>query len=180
MSAFEALVAAHRDRVYGLTQRILRNDADAAEVVQEAFLAAFRNLAEFRGDAAFGTWVYKIAANAALMRLRHRKVAELVESGDGAPAFNDRGSLVEQVADWRADAEALTLDAELRGAIEKAADALDARSREVFVLRDLEGFSYDDIAGLVGDSVPAIKSRLHRARLTLRAAIDEYYAEREE
>jgi RNA polymerase sigma-70 factor (ECF subfamily) len=179
IGAFEALVAAHRDRVYTLAKRILRNEADAAEVVQEAFLAAYRNLNEFRGDAAFGTWVYRIAANGALMRVRHNKVADQVESTDPSPAFNERGSLVEQVADWRADAEAQTLDSELREAIEKAADALDVRSREVFVLKDLEGLSYEDIAALTGDSVPAIKSRLHRARLSLRAAIDEFYAERE-
>ncbi len=178
-SAFEQLVERHRSQVFGLAARMLNSVDDAAEVTQEAFLAAYRHLPEFRGDAAFGSWVYRIAANFALMRLRHRKVASEVEAPVDAPHFNERGSLIEAVADWGRDAEGQTLDAELRSAIEEASQHLPDEYREVFVLRDLEGLPYEEIAQLTNTSLPAVKSRLHRARLALRQAIDRFYAERE-
>jgi RNA polymerase sigma-70 factor (ECF subfamily) len=178
MAAFEALVSRHQNKVFAMTARMLRSDDDAAEVVQEAFLAAYKHLPEFRGESAFGSWVYRIAANYALMRLRHRKVTAQVEEPEGSPTFNERGSLIDDVADWSRDAEEQTLDAELRKAIDDASARLPEEYRQVFLLRDVEGLSYEEIAQAVGDSVPAIKSRLHRARLALRAAIDRFYAER--
>ena len=180
MSGFESLVEKHKHRVYALALRMLNSEADAAEVTQEVFLAAFRNLKEFRGDAQFGSWVHRIAANFALMRLRKRKAAaETLESTlEAEPTFNERGSLLDSVSDWR-DAENDALDAELRQAIESAAASLGDEYRQVFVLRDLEGLSYEEIAELTGDSVGAIKSRLHRARLALRSAIDRFYEDRE-
>lgn len=177
VSAFELLVERHRSQVFGLATRMLNSIDDAAEVTQEAFLAAYRHLPEFRGDSAFGSWVYRIAANYSLMRLRHRKVAN--EEPLDEPHFNDRGSLIDSVADWGRDAEGQTLDAELRRAIEQASEALAPEYREVFVLRDLEGLPYDEIAALTHTSLAAVKSRLHRARLALRSAIDRFYADRE-
>ncbi len=177
--AFERLVERHRSQVFGLASRMLNSTDDAAEVTQEAFLAAYRHLPEFRGDAAFGSWVYRIAANFALMRLRHRKVAGEIEEPEGSPNFNERGSLIDSVADWGRDAEGQTLDAELRTAIEQASRGLPEEYRQVFVLRDLEGLPYDEIATLTNTSLAAVKSRLHRARLALREAIDRFYAERE-
>lgn len=177
--AFEQLVERHRGQVFGLASRMLNSTDDAAEVTQEAFLAAYRHLPEFRGDAAFGSWVYRIAANFALMRLRHRKVAGEIEEPEGSPNFNERGSLIDSVADWGRDAEGQTLDAELRKAIEQASRGLPEEYRQVFVLRDLEGLPYDEIATLTNTSLAAVKSRLHRARLALREAIDRFYAERE-
>lgn len=177
--AFEQLVERHRNQVFAMASRMLNSPDDAAEVTQEAFLAAYRHLPEFRGDSAFGSWVYRIAANYSLMRLRHRKVANEVEGALDAPHFNERGSLLDNVADWGRDAEGQTLDAELRKAIEAASQTLPDEYREVFVLRDLEGLPYEEIATLTNTSLPAVKSRLHRARLALRQAIDHFYAERE-
>lgn len=177
VAAFEGLVARHRSRVYGLALRMLNSPDDAAEVLQESFLSAYRNLPNFRGDAQFGSWVYRIAANHALMRLRHRRVVNQVESPLEEPQFNDRGSLIDEVSDFR-DAEGEAMDKELRHAIEQAAANLGSEYREVFVLKDLEGLSYEEIAELTGSTVAAVKSRLHRARLSLRAAIDHFYAER--
>jgi RNA polymerase sigma-70 factor (ECF subfamily) len=176
VAAFEGLVSRHRSRVYGLALRMLNSPDDAAEVLQESFLSAYRNLPNFRGDAQFGSWVYRIAANHALMRLRHRRVVNQVESPLEEPQFNERGSLVEEASDFR-DAEGEAMDKELRQAIEQAASRLGDEYREVFVLKDLEGLSYDEIAELTGSTVAAVKSRLHRARLSLRAAIDHFYAE---
>jgi len=176
VSAFEALVDAHRDKVYGLALRMTRSDADAAEITQDTFLSAYQHLKEFRGDAAFGSWVHRIAANNALMRLRHRRVAQAAEQELQGPEFTERGSLAEYpLSDWSRDAEGKALDAELGTAIQQAADQLPQGYREVFLLKDVEGLSYEQISEVTGDSIPAIKSRLHRARLALREAIDAFY-----
>ena len=179
VSAFEALVERHRDRVYGLALRMTRSPADAAEIVQETFLSAYQHLDEFRGDAAFGSWVHRIAANQALMRLRHQKVVEAAEQELVQPEFNERGTLIEAPATgWAKPAEERALDEELGNAIEQATDRLPAGYREVFLLKDVEGLSYEEIAELTHLSVPAVKSRLHRARLALREAINAFYNER--
>jgi RNA polymerase sigma-70 factor (ECF subfamily) len=175
-AAFEKLVERHRSRVYGLALRMLNSPEDAAEVLQDAFISAYNNLENFRGDSQFGSWMHRIAANHALMRLRHRKVVRQVESPLDEPTFNDRGSLIDEVAEVK-DAEGEAMDKELRRAIEQAAAGLGDDYREVFVLKDLEGLSYEEIAELTNSSVPAVKSRLHRARLSLRAAIDRFYAD---
>ena len=176
ISAFEALVDTHRDKVYGLALRMSRSEADAAEITQDTFLSAYQHLKEFRGDAAFGSWVHRIAANNALMRLRHRRVVQAAEGELAGPEFTERGSLTEYpTRDWSRDAEGRILDAELGHAIQEAAGRLPDGYREVFLLKDVEGLSYEQIAEVTGNSIPAIKSRLHRARLALREAIDQFY-----
>ncbi|NNB84277.1 sigma-70 family RNA polymerase sigma factor [Corallococcus exiguus] len=176
VSAFEALVGLHQDRVYGLALRMTRSEADAAEITQDTFLSAYQHLKDFRGEAAFGSWVHRIAANHALMRLRHRRVAQAAESELQTPEFTERGTLADYpVSDWSRDAEEKALDAELGQAIQQAADRLPEGYREVFLLKDVDGLSYEQIAEVTGDSIPAIKSRLHRARLALREAIDLFY-----
>ena len=180
MSAFESLVERHRDRVYSVALRMTRSEADSAEVAQETFLSAYQHLADFRGEAAFGSWVHRIAANHSLMRLRHSRVVKSAEEEiKGQPEFNERGSLAQYPeSDWSRRADEKVLDAELRRAIEQAADALPESYRQVFVLKDMDDLSYEEIAEITGDSVPAIKSRLHRARLALRDAIDKFYNEK--
>ncbi|XXF77185.1 sigma-70 family RNA polymerase sigma factor [Myxococcaceae bacterium GXIMD 01537] len=176
MSAFEALVEAHRERVYALALRMTRSEADAAEITQDTFLSAYQHLKDFRGEAAFSSWVHRIAANHALMRLRHRRVVQAAVDELQGPEFTERGSLAEYPAsDWSRDAEGKALDAELGRAIQQATDRLPEVYREVFLLKDVEGLSYEQIAEATGDSIPAIKSRLHRARLALREAIDAFY-----
>jgi RNA polymerase sigma-70 factor (ECF subfamily) len=176
MDAFEALVEAHRDRVYALALRMMRTEADAAEITQETFLSAYQHLQDFRGEAAFGSWVHRIAANHALMRLRHRRVVQAAEEELQGPSFTEGGSLAEYPqSDWSRDAEGKALDAELGRAIQQATERLPEGYREVFLLKDVEGLSYEQIAETTGASIPAIKSRLHRARLALRDAIDKFY-----
>jgi RNA polymerase sigma factor (sigma-70 family) len=179
MSAFEALVGRHEEKVYGLALRMTRSEADAAEIAQDTFLSAYQHLSEFRGEAAFGSWVHRIAANNALMRLRRQKVLDIVSDDDlAAPEFTDRGSLSEvPESDWSRRADDLLLDEELGRAIQTATDALPEGYREVFLLKDVEGLSYEEISEMVGISIPAVKSRLHRARLALREAIDAFYKE---
>lgn len=178
MSAFEALVGRHEDKVYGLALRMTRSEADAAEIAQDTFLSAYQHLSEFRGEAAFGSWVHRIAANNALMRLRRQKVLDIVSDDLAGPEFTERGSLAEPPeSDWSRRADDQLLDEELGRAIRAATDALPEGYREVFLLKDVEGLSYEEISEMVGISVPAVKSRLHRARLALREAIDGFYKE---
>ena len=179
VDAFEALVARHRDEVYALALRMTRSEADAAEIAQDTFLSAYQHLPEFRGDAAFGSWVHRIAANNSLMRLRRQRVKQAAEDELRGPEFTERGSLTERPSSaFARAAEDEVLDAELRKAIQQATDQLPDAYREVFLLRDVEGLSYEEIAEITGDSVPAIKSRLHRARLSLRDAIEGFYREK--
>lgn len=178
ISAFEELVARHEEKVYGLALRMTRSEADAAEITQDTFLSAYQHLAEFRGEAAFGSWVHRIAANNALMRLRRQRVLDVVTEDLAGPEFTDRGSLAEvPETDWSRRADDKILDEELGRAIQEATDALPEGYREVFLLKDVEGLSYEEISEMVGISVPAVKSRLHRARLALREAIDAFYKE---
>jgi RNA polymerase sigma factor (sigma-70 family) len=178
MSAFETLVDRHEDKVYGLALRMTRSEADAAEITQDTFLSAYQHLGEFRGEAAFGSWVHRIAANNALMRLRRQKVLDVVSDDLAGPEFTERGSLAEvSETDWSRRADDKILDDELGRAIRAATDTLPEGYREVFLLKDVEGLSYEEISEMVGISVPAVKSRLHRARLALREAIDAFYKE---
>src|SRR5215470_18570523 len=179
LSAFEALVERHRDKVYGVALRMTRSEADAAEIAQDTFLSAYQHLNEFRGEAAFGSWVHRIAANNALMRLRRQKVVDMVSDDELAgPEFTERGSLADGPdSDWSKRADDKILEDELGRAIQAATDALPEGYREVFLLKDVEGLSYEEISEMVGISIPAVKSRLHRARLALREAIDAFYKE---
>ena len=178
ISAFEELVGRHEDKVYGLALRMMRSEADAAEITQDTFLSAYQHLAEFRGEAAFGSWVHRIAANNALMRLRRQRTLEVVNEDLAAPEFTERGSLAEAPeTDWSRRADDRILDEELGRAIRQATDGLPEGYREVFLLKDVEGMSYEEISEMLGISVPAVKSRLHRARLALREAIDSFYKE---
>ena len=178
MSAFESLVDRHEDQVYGLALRMTRSEADAAEITQDTFLSAYQHLNEFRGEAAFGSWVHRIAANNALMRLRRQKVVDIVSDELAGPEFTERGSLADgPESDWSKRADDKIIEDELGRAIQAATDALPEGYREVFLLKDVEGLSYEEISEMVGISIPAVKSRLHRARLALREAIDAFYKE---
>jgi RNA polymerase sigma-70 factor (ECF subfamily) len=179
VAAFEALVTRYRSKVYGLALRMMQDPSDAEEVLQESFLSAWQNLPNFRGESAFGSWLYRICANFCLMRLRRKKV-ETTEAEAQAqlpgPQFDSEGSLLSSPSyDWTRGTEEKVLDNELRGAIERATDSLPDDHRTVFLLKDIEGLSYEEIAETLGTTVPAVKSRLHRARLALREAIDAFY-----
>jgi RNA polymerase sigma-70 factor, ECF subfamily len=179
VQAFEELVSKYRSKVYGLALRMMQDASDAEEVLQETFLSAWQNLPSFRGESAFGSWLYRVCANFCLMRLRRKKVeATEAESQQPLPGpkFDSEGTLITAPSyDWSRGTEEKALDHELRVAIEQATAGLPDEHRTVFLLKDIEGLSYEEIAEAMGTTVPAVKSRLHRARLALREAIDAFY-----
>src|SRR5260370_4572486 len=159
MSAFEKLVEGHRDNVYCLGLRIARSEADAAEIALESFLSAHAHLKDFKNEAEFSAYVYRFATNRARTRAGHRREQGVEKELELQP--NEGVSLAGYpAADWSGSA-ATPLAADLRRAIEHAADRLPQSQREMIMLRDVAGLSYQQIADISGDSIPEIKGRLH-------------------
>jgi RNA polymerase sigma-70 factor (ECF subfamily) len=172
--AAERLVSTYGERAYRLASRITRNGDDAQEVVQDAFWTVIRKIDMFRGESAFGSWLYRIVANAAYQKLRGRQGRRLELSLDEVlPDFDERGCHAEPVADWSQAANDPAVQAELRTTLSAAIDELPAAYRAVLVLRDLEGRSNAEIAGALGLTIAVVKTRAHRARLFLRKRLDE-------
>jgi RNA polymerase sigma-70 factor (ECF subfamily) len=168
-AAAEHLVASYADRAYRLASRITRDARDAEEVVQDALWAIVRKIDTFRGDSAFGSWLYRIVANAAYQKTRVRQGQRRELSLDELlPLFDDRGRYAERIADWSAAVDEPHAQADLREALDSAIGELRADHRAVFVLHDIEGRSNLEIAEALDLSVANVKSRLHRARLFLR------------
>ena len=167
--AAEQLIATYGDRAYRLAVRITGNEQDAEEVVQDALWAVVRKIATFRGDSAFGSWLYRIVANAAYQKLRGRQRRGRELSLDEVlPLFDESGCHVAPIADWSPRVGNPEVQAELRMALTSAIDELPATYRAVLVLRDVEGRSTREIANTLGIGVPLVKTRVHRARLFLR------------
>ena len=173
--AFDELVRRYRDRVYRLSFKILRNEDDAAEALQDAFLSAYRGLRNFKAESTFSTWLYRITTNASLMKYRKRRdnLVSLEQSqspGEGAEAL--------QLPDWSTLPLDELLDSETREVMEEGKALLDEDLRTVFTLRDEEGLSNAEVAEILDLTVAAVKSRLHRARLRLRDRLSRYFADR--
>lgn len=174
LSAFAALFRRHSDRIYSLTRGMLRDDAAAQDAVQEAFVAAWRNLHTFREDASFRSWIARIATNAALMRLRTRRRHPEEPLELRAPGFQADGHFERQVADWTPLAEQVLENHELGVRVRQAVEDLPDKYRVVLVLADFEHRSMREIADDLELTVPAVKTRLHRARLAVRDALGDY------
>jgi len=173
--AAEALVAAYGDRAYRLAIRITGNEQDAEEVVQDALWTAARKIDTFKGESAFGSWLYRIAANAAYQKLRARQSKRHeVPWDDVSPAFDEQGHHVEPAGDWSFRVEEPALQTELRTVITTAIDELPSDYRTAFVLHDVEGLTNPEIAETLNISLAAVKSRVHRSRLFLRQRLSKY------
>jgi len=167
--AAERLVSRYGERAYRLARGITGNGQDAEEVVQDAFWTVVRKIDTFRGESAFGSWLYRIVANAAYQKLRGRQSRRGELSLDEVlPFFDEGGSHFAPMADWSPRVDDPAIQAELRTALTSAIDELPAAYRAVLVLRDVEGRSNLEIATALGLSVPVVKTRVHRARLFLR------------
>jgi RNA polymerase sigma-70 factor (ECF subfamily) len=173
--AMEQLVETYADRAYRLTLRITGSKEDAEEATQDALWTAGRKIHTFKGDSAFGSWLYRIAANAAYMKLRARKAkAREIAIEDVLPALDDGGLHFEPMDDWSPRVEEQALNGELREVLDAAIAELPPDYRTALVLHDIEGLPNPDVAETLGISLPAVKSRIHRSRLYLRKRLSDY------
>jgi RNA polymerase sigma-70 factor (ECF subfamily) len=174
-SAFDRLVVRYQARVYRLACRLTADENEAKDVLQEAFLAAYRGLPAFRGDARFSTWLYRIATNAALMQRRARARRPVESLEDFLPRFDGDGTHVAEPADLQAASRAdEVLDRKLlaekaRAGLERLPDPY----RDAFVLRDLEEMTTAEVALVLGIDAAAVRQRVHRARLMLRGYLGD-------
>jgi RNA polymerase sigma-70 factor (ECF subfamily) len=174
--AFAQLVEENQGQVYNLALRMLGDPQEAEDVLQETFLSAYKALPGFEGRSSLSTWLYRIASNASLMRLR-RKQPDTISVDE--PLTLDAGnSLPRQLVDWSNLPEEELLSSESRQAMDEAVSELPEPLRIVFILRDLQGLSTAETGEVLGLSEGAVKTRLHRARLWLRERLSTYFAER--
>src|ERR1700746_1290546 len=173
VSAFEELVKRYDRNVFRIAQHITQNREDAEDVVQDAFLKAYTDLNQFQGQSKFYTWLVRIAVNEALMKLRRRRPERMVSLDEDVKTEED--SVPREIADWSPNPEQLYKQSELKEILSKTIQGLPASFRTVFVLRDVEGLSTEETAEALGLSIPAVKSRLLRARLQLRDRLTKYF-----
>jgi RNA polymerase sigma-70 factor, ECF subfamily len=172
-AAFEELVNRYERKIFRLTMNITRNHEDAEDAMQDAFMKAYSHLADFQEDSRFYTWLVRIAANEALMRLRKRRPNQV--SLD-EPLEGDEELIPRQVEDWGPSPEQRYAQTELNDILNQVIDELEPDYRTVFVLRDVEELDTEETAAVMGISVAAVKSRLLRARLKLRQKLNRYFA----
>jgi RNA polymerase sigma-70 factor (ECF subfamily) len=176
ISAFETLVGRYERKIFRLAQNITQNKEDAEDVMQEAFLKSYQHLGEFQGNSRFYTWLVRIAVNQALMKLRKRRpnqvsLDEEVDTGED--------TMPREVEDWGPSPEERYKQSELGGILSSTIAELEPPFRIVFQLRDIEELSTEETAEALGLSIPAVKSRLLRARLKLRQKLNRYFRQGE-
>jgi RNA polymerase sigma-70 factor (ECF subfamily) len=174
--AFEVLVHRYACAIHGLAASMLRSEVEAQDVVQETFLAAFRKLESFSRSSPFRAWLYRIATNACLMRLRSRRRRPEVSLQLRSPGFDEEDHHERPVVDWSPLADKLLQDRELGERIRGEVERLPEKYRAVLVLADYHHLSMRDIALSLDLTVPNVKTRLHRARLSVREGLDAYLA----
>lgn len=173
-AAYRTLIERYSPTIYNLALRMMGNREEAEEVLQETFLSAFRAVNRFEGRSQLGTWLYRIAYNAAMMRLRRRQVP--VTSIDASREGEEGEIMPRQLVDWTALPDEILLSGELRRVLDAAIATLPEGLRSVFVLRDIEGLSTAEVAQVLGLTETNVKVRLHRARLALRERLSSYFA----
>ena len=175
-SAFEELFKRYSTKAYHLAYRITRKEEDAEEIIQETFINVFSKINSFQGKSAFSSWLYRITFNTSLMKLRKKKKhASLpleVNINCEEPFIVEYCS-----AEEHHRCEVFPIKHELRNRIEQAVNSLPEEYRSIFVLRDIDGLSNQEVSELLDLTIPAIKSRLHRARLMLQARLGNYYSD---
>lgn len=164
--AFAGLVERYQNKIYRLAKNITQNNEDAEDVLQEAFLKAYSHLDTFQRNAKFYTWIVRIAVNEALMKLRKRKSDRTVPLDE--PLDTGEETVNREIAVWEDNPEKRYSQEEMQQILEEAVESLKPDFRAVFALRDIEELNTEETAETLGISVPAVKSRLLRARLALR------------
>ena len=174
--AFEELVRTYGGRLLAVARRFVRSDQDAQDVVQTAYLSAFRAFDHFEGNCQLATWLHRIVVNAALMKLRSRKRKPEESIEDLLPNFQEDGHHVEQFSDWSAPADVLMERREARATVRACIDRLPDNYRAVLILRDIEERTTQEAAAMLSMTETAVKVRLHRARQALSTILRQHYA----
>ena len=171
--AFAELVKRYEAKIFRLAQHITQNREDAEDVLQETFLRAYEHLDQFQGNSKFYTWIVRIAVNQALMKLRRRRTDKSVSLDESIDTGED--TVTREIAAWDEDPEQRFSREELGEILDSAIQTLAPTYRSVFLLRDVDDLSTEETAEALGLSVPAVKSRLLRARLQLREKLTRYF-----
>ena len=177
LDAYDKIVELYQKRIYALSFNLMRNQMDAQDVAQEVLLTLFKKIHTFQGKSAFSSWVYRITLNSSYMKLRSKKKEPKISIDELLPSFNSTGFQQEKIQDWSENTESLLFTNETRKVINKAVGLLPEKEKVVFLLRDVEGLSTEKVSEVLDLTIPAVKSRLHRARLFLRKKLSGYFEE---
>ena len=169
---FEQLVTRYETKVFNLAMRLTRNQEDAEEVLQDVFVTVYRKLEGFEGKSRFSSWLYRVTANAAFMKLRKRKTERAIPVEDISAAVVQSQRAEHEVPET---ADHRMTSMELRSALSSAINKLPDDYKAVFLLRDVDGLSNKEVGDILGLTIPAVKSRLHRSRLMLRRRLKRFY-----
>lgn len=171
--AFAELFSRYSEKAFHLATRISRNQADAEEIIQEVFLNVYRKIDKFEGKSAFSSWLYRITVNSALMKLRKKSKATCVSLDEDI--YNIESICLGGQENNRSKIAYLSTRHELRAKLQEAIESLPKEYKTIFILRDVDGLSNKEVSEIVDVSVPAVKSRLHRARILLKKRLLNYY-----
>ena len=172
--AFVKLFKHYKDRVYSIAYRIMKNEVEAEDVVQDTFISAYRNLSKFKFKAQFYTWLYRIAVNKCYERLRKKKNKKEYSIDDDIQT--ETGPLKPQISDNWANDPSITLENdELRSVLNNAISSLPEKYRTVLTLKEIDNLKNKEIGKILGITLPAVKARLHRARLKVQKKINSFY-----
>jgi RNA polymerase sigma-70 factor (ECF subfamily) len=174
--AYEQLLQENTARMLAVARRFLRSEDDARDAVQDAFLSAFRALEKFEGQSRLSTWLHRITVNASLMKLRTRRRRPEESIDELLPGFLESGAPAREIQPWSRPADDLLESKENRVAVRGAIGRLPEKYRTVLMLRDIEDYSTEETANALDLSIPAVKTRLHRARQGLKALLDPHFS----
>jgi RNA polymerase sigma-70 factor (ECF subfamily) len=174
-ATFEALVRIHAGRMLAVIRHFLANEEDAREALQDAFLSAFRAIHRFDGRSQLGTWLHRIAVNAALMKRRTRQRHPEQRIHDLLPDFHADGHRVHPEAEWGKPLDTMLERGETKELVRRSIDQLPEAHREILLLRDIEGLDTEETARLLDVNANTVKTRLHRARQALRTLLDPHF-----
>lgn len=174
-AALDELIKCYTPKVYHLAKRITKSAEDAEEVCQDVLLRIHHNIGDFKGNSSLSTWIYSIAVNACKMKLRGRKKEELLTMEGDLPELPEEYYQAAIINQWPEKPDQILLDEELKNRLEKAITELPPDHREILVLRDIEGFSTEEVSKILNLSIPNVKVRLHRSRLLLRKQLEKYF-----
>jgi len=178
-AAFDEIVGRYSDKIYGFALRITRNTDDAEEVLQEVFLTLTKKLDTFRGESKFSSWLYRVTANASYMYLRSQKKHESNISLENYYPYDEKGTLMGRIMDkdWSSRPDIVIFSKEALKIIDDSINEMPESYRAVFHLRDIEGFSNEEVSNILEITIHTAKSRLHRGRLFLRDKLSDYFHE---